>query len=263
MRLAALVVALALSSGAAAQTYQITQATKTVGTFDQSLTRTATGMVSQSRLQLTNLADLSDRLVAGPEGAASSYRLEGTARSTRISIDVTIDKATATLVIQQGNRSQTRKLTLPGPVAIVDNNMLDGWQILVDSMPAGASAPRRFDVLVPQALALGRVTLTPAGAATVAVGGKDLPAERFDAVFAVAGQRLRLTLWQGADGRLLAFEQPSADGRFELQTPASKAAASAQAAKSAAARAALEKTLAKEAGCLTEKTLLVHSTGAT
>jgi len=255
---------LALAGTAAAQTYQISQGGKALGTFDLALTRDASGATSLSSLHLTGLADLSDRLQVGSDGHALSYRLEGTARGAPVTIEAAIQAHNAALTIQQAGHSRSLDVPLPGPVVVLDNSMLDGWQLLLDRLgpkPAGEST---VDVLVPQAAATGTVTLSPEGEEDVDLGGgQSRPAERIGATMKVAGQVVKLTLWRGQDGTLLAFGQPSVGLRYQLETPASAASAAAQAASQAAAVSQLEQTLARQKQCVSERDGSVTSAGAT
>jgi hypothetical protein len=261
-------VALALTAllgmgAAAAQSYQIRQAGSMLGSFRVALTRAPGGTVSDSRLSLTGLADLSDHLVTDAAGDARSYHLEGTARGTPLTMDVVLSGAQASFTIEQGGAKQSLQVPLPGPVLILDNSMLDGWQILADRLDPGAAQPQRFDVLVPQAARTGTVSVRAAGKGSVEVGGASQSAERFDVTLNVAGQSVDLVLWLDGTGRIVAFEQPLTSLRYELETPASSAAAASAAAAARAATAALQRHLSDERACLREHVVQVHSGGET
>ncbi len=255
--------AMLLAGAAAAQTYQIRQAGQALGTFQTSLTRSVSGTVSDSKLTLTGIADLSDHLVVDAAGHALDYRLEGTAHGRPITLQVAIRAHQAAVTIDQGGSKQSLDVSLPGPVYILDNSMLDGWQILASHLEPGGSGPQHFDVLVPQVVRTGTVTLTPAGKETVHLGSASVDARRYDATLDVGGAPVGLTLWLDDTGRIVAFAQPSASVRYELETPSSRAKTSAEAAAAAAARAALERHLATQRLCVREQDVQVRSTGAT
>ncbi len=251
------------AAGAQAQSYGIRQAGSDLGTFELRLASTAAGTVSTSSLHLTGLADLTDRLAVNADGTAQSYHLEGTARGTALSMDVTFQDAQASFVIDHGGSRQTVQVPLPGPVVVLDNSMLDGWQLVASRLDAHATQPQRFDVLVPQAARTGTVAFTAKGPESIDVGGSKVAAQRFDATLEVAGQKVGLVLWLDDGGTLVAFAQPVIDLRYALQTAASRSAADRQRAEADAARAALEKHLAAQRSCFTEQDVQVQSTGAT
>lgn len=257
------VAGLGLGAVASAQSYAIEQAGRGLGNFQVVLASSADGSVSDSKLELTGLASLTDHLVTDGSGHARSYRLEGTARGAPITIEVTFEAAAAQLRVDQAGHQQTLSVPLPGPVAVLDNNMLDGWQILARRLDAQSAVPQTFDVLVPQAALTGSVSFTPAGSGTIEVGGAELEARRYDALLEVGGQKIGVTLWLDEAGTIELFEQPSAAVRFVLQTPASKRTASAAAAGEAAARGALAARLKEQGACVTERELKVDSTGQT
>ena len=251
------------AAGARAQSYAIRQGGSDLGTFELHLASTAAGTVSTSSLHLTGLADLTDRLAVGADGAAQSYHLEGTARGTALSMDVTFQAGQASFVIDQGGSRQTVQVPLPGPVVVLDNSMLDGWQIVASRLDPHATQPQRFDVLVPQAARTGSVAFTAKGPEAIDVGGAKVTAQRFDATLDVAGQKVGLVLWLDDGGHIVAFAQPVVDLRYTVQTAASRSAADKQRAEADAARAALEKRFASQRSCFTEQDVQVRSTGAT
>jgi len=256
---------LALAGGAAsAQSYTIEQSGTTLGTFEIVLTHGVAGTVSDSTLNLGAIADLSDHLVTDAGGFARSYHLEGTAHGTALSMDVTFDGGEAAFTIEQGGSKQSMRVPLPGPVMVLDNSMLDGWQIIASRLAdAAGNGPQRFDLLVPQAARTGTVTVTAAGAEAVTIGGESVQTQRFDAEMEVAGQTVGVTLWLDDAGRIVAFAQPSAALRYALETPASKAAADRQQAGTVAAQAALERHLESQSSCIDAHAVDVRSTGET
>ncbi len=260
--LTALVVAASLGV-ASAQSYTIEQGGRTLGSFEVALAQGADGSggtVSDSKLDLTGLATLTDHLVSDAAGHVSSYRLKGTARGAPVTIEVGFSADRAHIAIDQAGHQQALDVALPGPVAVIDNNMLDGWQVLARLLDPTASAPRTFDVLVPQAALTGTVTFTSAGEEGVDVVGRQVRAHRYDAVLAVAGQHVAVTLWLDDAGTIQLFEQPSASLRYVLQTPAAKTAASAA---EATAVAALDARLKEQRACVRERDVKVTSTGET
>lgn len=252
-----------VSGAALAQSYTIEQFGKPLGTFDMSLSHGPAGTVSDSRLTLQGLAELTDHLVVDASGGAVSYRLSGTARGAAVRVDATLRAGQAEIAIDQAGQQRSVSVPLGGPVVVLDNNMLDGWQLLVQRFRAGGAASQTYDALVPQAASVGSVTVTRAGTGEVSVGGRSVAAQRYDATLKIAGQVVAVQLWADGSGRLLAFAQPSASVRYTLQTEASKAQASASETRGEAERKALEQHLARQRECLTERNVSVRSTGQT
>ena len=248
---------------AAAQSYQIEQAGRTLGRFQIDLTPSVSGTVSNSTLTIEGAADLTDHLVANGAGHAVSYRLQGTANGRPITLRLVIQAHRAAFTIDQGGAKQSLEVTLPGPVFIIDNSMLDGWQIVAAQLKPGSSGPQRFDVLVPQVARTGTLTLTAAGTQSVRLGDRSVEARRYDGKLEVGGTTVGVTLWLDASGRIVAFAQPSASVRYQLETASASAKASAEALAAASARSALEQHLAKQRRCVREQQVDVHSTGAT
>lgn len=246
-----------------AQSYQITQSGASLGSFEVRLSQSVAGTVSDSTLDLPGIAELSDHLIADASGHARSYHLEGTAHGTPLTMDVALDDGDASFSIHQGGNERTLSVPLPGPVVVLDNSMLDGWQVVAAQLDAGSSRPQRYDVLVPQVARTGTVTFTAAGEEPATVGGEAVRAQRFDASLEVAGQTVGVTLWVDDAGRIVAFEQASAGLRYELETPASEAAAAERQAGVAAAQAALERHLQSQSGCVEAHDVSVESTGET
>lgn len=259
--LGALVLWLGLA-GAQARSYAIGQAGSDLGSFELRLAPSATGTVSTSSLHLTGLADLTDRLAVNADGTAQSYHLEGTARGSALSMDVTFQNGQASFVIDQGGARQTVQVPLPGPVVVLDNSMLDGWQLVASRLDPKATQPQRFDVLVPQVARTGTVTFTAEGPEAIEVGGSSVTAERFDATLDVAGQKVGLTLWLDDGGTIVEFAQPVVGLRYTLETASSRAAAARQRTEADAARAALEKHLLAQRSCFAEQQVQTQSTGA-
>lgn len=255
-----LVLAVVAAGAAQAQSYAIEQAGHRIGSFELRLAAGADGLVSTSTLELNQLATLTDRLTTDAQGHATGYHLEGTARGAPVTIDASIRADGATITVDQGGQTARPEVPLTGPVYVIDNSMLDGWQVVARRLGADAEEPWSGAVLVPQAAQAGTLTLTPGPRERVEADGGTVDARRVDARLAVGPQVVALQLWLDADGGIVAFAQPSAQLRYVRQpaAPTSGGGASAD-----PARQALERTLDAQRACFEERDVTVRSTGET
>ncbi len=256
-----LAVLAALALGAAcAQSYAIEQAGHAIGSFELRLTAGADGWVSTSKLELTQLASMTDRLTTDAAGHATDYHLEGTARGAPITIDAAIGTDAATLTVVQGTQTVRPEVALQGPVYVIDNSMLDGWQVVANRLGVDADAPLTVDVLVPQVAQAGSLTLTPGPRETVEADGGTVDARRVDARLSVGPQVVALQMWLDPDGRIVVFAQSNAQLRYVRQ-PAGQVGGAPSAGD--AARRALERSLDSQRACFEERDVEVRSTGET
>lgn len=263
--------------------YDLSVGGAVVGEFGVALTRAvegATGGEARSHLQVPGAFDLTDHLVTAENGAARSYVLAGTFQGVAISIEVAFASDAAAFTIEQAGQKQQLSLPLPGDVYVMDNNFLDGMQFIVDRAVASGGG-LEVDVIVPQAVVLGRMTVAAPVAATVRYGGADIEARRVDASMSVGPQTATLVAYLDEAGDILVLTSDPGSARFERRpggaqdaaTPAATAAAAAAtsaagaeqptgAATLAAQQEALAALLSEQAACLVERDVDIVSTGA-
>lgn len=236
----------------AALTFDMIVGGATIGQAGMTLTRTPEGTTSNGFANVTGTLDLHDVLETGPNGAATSYHLTGAVQGTNVTIDVKFGASSAEMTIEQGGKSQSVTLPLPGPVYVLDNNFIDGFQILADEVLKSGAAGT-FDIIVPQVAMFGSAALGAPAAASVTVGGQETPAQRLDGVLKAGPQSIDFSLYLDASGNILVLTT-SQNVRMER-------ASAAQAP--APATTAVPEALATAAACLVERDVSITSTGAT
>lgn len=235
-----------------ALTFDIIVGGTTVGQTGMTLTRTPEGTTSNGFANVTGTLDLQDVLETGPSGAATNYHLTGSVQGTSVTIDVKFGPSSADMTIEQAGKSQALALPLPGPVYVLDNNFIDGFQILADEVLKSGAAGA-FDVIVPQVAMLGSVSLGAPSAARVAVGGQETPTQRLDGEFKVGQQTIAFSVHLDASGNLLVLTT-SQGVRMERSSGAQT---------QVPATTAVPDALAAAAACLVERDVSITSTGAT
>lgn len=251
--------------------YDLSVGGAVVGEFGVALTRAvegATGGEARSHLQVPGAFDLADHLVTAENGAARSYVLAGTFQGVAISIEVAFASDAAAFTIEQAGQKQQLSLPLPGDVYVMDNNFLDGMQFIVDRAVASGGG-LEVDVIVPQAVVLGRMTVAAPVAATVRYGGADIEARRVDASMSVGPQTATLVAYLDEAGDILVLTSDPGSARFERRPGGAQDAATAAAAEQptgaatlAAQQEALAALLSEQAACLVERDVDIVSTGA-
>lgn len=242
-----------LAQGAAAPQqldYVITVGGVAAGEAGMALTKGPDGASSSGYARVTGLLDFSDALETRPDGAATSYHLSGTTRGAPVTIDVTFGPDAAAVAIVQGGATHNVSVPLPGPVYVLDNNFIDGFQIVADqALKAGAALT--LDIFVPQAVALGTFKVGLPRPGTVTLGGVEVQARRLDGVMQVGPQTIDVAAYLDDDGNIIVLTSEPGGVRFERGTGAPEA------------RTRVPAALAAAQSCLTERDLSISSTGAT
>ncbi|MCC6311991.1 MAG: alpha/beta hydrolase [Trueperaceae bacterium] len=274
--LSAFLAPLAAAQGAAgtgepapAVVYDLSVGGAAVGEVGVALTRAgAAGGESRSHLEVPGAFDLTDHLVTAENGAARAYALTGTFQGVAISIAVGFAPDAAAFTIEQGGQKQQLSLPLPGDVYVMDNNFLDGMQFIVDRAVA-AGGDLEVDVIVPQAVVLGRMELQAPVAATVRYAGAEVAARRVEASMSVGAQTAKLVAYLDDAGTILVLTSDPGAARFERRAQGAEdagaqgaARATGAAATLAAQQAALDARLAEQSACLVERDAAVVSAGA-
>lgn len=258
----------AAAAGADAAVYDLYQGPAQLGEVGVAVRSEGDGATSRSWVSIPGLLDLRDELVTAADGTARSYLLEGTAQGTPIRIEAAFAEAGVTLTIEQAGQRASIDLATSEPTYVLDNNFLDGYQVVADTFVVdgafAAGVVRTLPVVVPQAAVLGAIELHAAEAREqVEVRGVQESAWRVDATLRVGPQAIPMTLWLDDDGRILLFEQGAGAIRFVLRPPVGAGAADgASAAAAAMDRETADERLARDAACVVERELQVASTGA-
>lgn len=245
--------------------YDLSVSGVALGETGVSIVKGKDGSEARSYVRVAGSFDLSDRLVTAGNGAARSYSLSGTFQGVPISIDITFTATSADFAIDQGGRKQSLGLPVSGDVFVIDNNFIDGFQLLLDEVVT-SGAETTFPIIVPQSVALGTLTLSAPREGSVEHAGAQVRALQVDGEMAVGPQTIAITAYLDDGGDILVLTSEPGSARFERRAPAEGGAdgpAGAQASPSEAARAELAAVLARQAECLVERDVSVGSAGAT
>jgi len=232
----------------------------TVGEAGMALVREEDGTRSHGTAKVASGFDLSDVLVTDATGAAKSYHLQGTVHGTEVVIDVTFSATSADFAIEQGGQKQNVSLPLTGPVHVLDNNFIDGYQVLVDQVLKDGVG-KTFDIIVPQVAMLGTFELAAPVDDTVSYGGEDVRVRRLGGTLRVGPQSIDAAAYVDDGGDILVLTTTPGNVRMERRQAGEASGAAATTVGSD--RAGVTAALAAAAPCLVERELSVSSTGAT
>lgn len=260
-------------------TYELLQSQVPLGEAGVNVERTADGYRSSSYVRLDGLLDFSNELVTHVDGTAVSYSLEGSAQGAEVSVAATFSATGVVLDIVQAGTESTFDLAVDEPLYVIDNNFVDGYQILINAMLESGSEHLEGAVLVPQAATLGHMDLRATEeSAYIVTDDERIWATRFDITITARNQVIELGLWVDEASEIALLEQTIGAIRFERRSDVNVAAAAAAAAVDAAAaaaasdpamdgaRAALETAaefLTRTAECVDVTKVQVTSTGET
>lgn len=251
-----------------AAVYDLFQGQANLGEVGVAIERDEGGAVSRSWVQIPGLLDMRDTLTTAPDGSARAYVVEGTAQGAEFRIEGAFHAGGVTLTIDQAGRSTNIELASEEPLVVLDNNFIDGFQLLVDGFFAGGSfaagSERNATVVIPQAAALGTVTMTAAEeSATYDFHGQTVTAWRLEGMFQVGPQGIPVTIWVDETGRMLELNQAAAGIRFVLRPPPDGESAAAGEATTAGMGDTGQDRIARDQACVEEREVRVSSTGAT
>ena len=117
----------------------------------------------------------------------------------------------------QGGVTQNMTLPSEAPLYVVDNNFLEGFQLMADQVMASGEQ-QVFTALVPQVASQATLGVSAPKAGTVEYRGSTLDVTQLDVAYVVGGQTLTMQLFLDADGHILVLEQPGAV-RFVRHAP--------------------------------------------
>jgi len=254
--------------------YELSQSQVPLGEVGVDIERTADGYQSNSFVVLDGLLDVSDELVTRPDGTAISYSLAGSVQGIEISVDAVFSDTGVELEIDQGGNTSSFELLTEEPLYVLDNNFMDGFQLLVNALLASGDEQLEVTAVVPQAAALAEASLRATGESAFVISDDErVWATRFDATVTVRNQVNDLALWVDDAGEIALVEQTIGAVRFERRSAASVAAADDAAALAAQEPKVTEPTdaqdetaedfLAASAKCVDVAKVQVQSTGET
>lgn len=239
--------------------YAMTVGGADVGTVTLAVTRTEGGTETHGSVTAGATA-LRSILITEPDGSATSYQLDGTIQGVAFSLHAEFTPTSADFELTQQGDTQRRSVPLDGPVYVLDNLLIDGFQILVEQVLAGptpgSDGVRTFPVVVPQIAALGTFELGPAE--PLAPGATTRPTVGSEAVSVLHGrmdvgpQALEVTLEVDADGLLVSVEVEPGSLRIVREDQGG-----------AEPPSAVDSALKEAASCLVEADVTIDSTGAT
>ncbi|HEX7001024.1 MAG TPA: alpha/beta fold hydrolase, partial [Trueperaceae bacterium] len=186
--------------------------------------------------------------------------LTGVVRGIQIAMTATFDEDGGSFELTQAGQTATFELASEEPLYVLDNNFLDGFQVIAyEALRRGE--PIDVAAVVPQSGALGRVTAqlrsepepVNAGDATVQAFGLDI-------VLTVGPQAIEAVAWLDADGTIVALDQPAGNIRF-LKVSTGGAAPEDEEPATEATETASE-LLERTATCVETMGVNVDSTGA-
>lgn len=268
------------ASTAVVYTYDISQFGQTLGQTTMGLQRGPNGYTTDSNVNVAGIFLADNHMEARPDGSALAYSIEGTAQGAPFRIDVAFTDAGAELTLVQGGVTQNMTLPSEAPLYVVDNNFLEGFQLMADQVMASGEQ-QVFTALVPQVAAQATLGVSAPKAGTVEYRGSTLDVTQLDVAYVVGGQTLTMQLFLDADGHILVLEQQPGAVRFVRHAPeagasgapAEESDASADeraekadaelADKATAQPVTAEAALRINAQCLMEQELSVRSTGET
>lgn len=253
-------------SGAPAAVYDLSQAGVTLGEAAVDLQATGEGYRTTSYVEIAGVIRLDDELATRPDGSALAYVVAGTVQGVPIEMRLEFGPQGATVHLDQAGRESTFELASDEPLYVVDNNLIDGLQVLALAALQEPARPLDVAVVVPLAAAMGRMNVAVRdGTQSVELATGAVEATVLDAALTVGPQTVEYVLFADEAGRLLAVEVAAAGARYALRAPVEEGAAAAGADDEDEGEApeTAEAFLARTAACVATRELTVESGGAT
>lgn len=256
----------------AANVYDLFQGPANVGEFGATFTPVdpeAAGAgvdlsgVSDSYATVPGFLDFDASLTVGPDGSADSYRLTGTVQGVAVEIEAAFHVGGVTITATQAGQTSSFELAAREPLYVVDNNFIDGLQLIARRAVASPGVEVDIAIVVPQVVQLGRATaIANHDVEDLEHAGTTLSTRRVEVEMLVAGQSVASTLWLDEAGDIVVLEQPAFSVRFVRrgdQAAGGSGGESVGAEVSEGAQAFLDRTRQ----CVEATDVTVQSTGET
>ena len=256
----------------AANVYDLFQGPANVGEFGATFTPSdpaAAGAgtdlsgVSDSYATVPGILDFAATLTVSQDGSALSYLLTGTVQGVAVEIAAEFHDAGVTITATQAGQTSSFELVASEPVYVVDNNFIDGLQLIARRAVATPGVEIDVAIVVPQVVLLGRATAVASeNVEELDHAGATLTANRVEVTMAVAGQTVASTVWLDEAGDIVVLAQPAFGVRF-VRRAAGAADPAGGGVEDAAVVAGAQAFLDSTRSCVTSSDVTVASTGET
>lgn len=258
-------------AGAYANVYDLYQGPANVGEFGATFRPAAPitspagsdlSGVSSSYVQIPGLLDFGATLTVGPDGSAQAYQLTGTVQGVAVEITAEFNEGGVSIGVVQAGQASTFELASSEPLYVVDNNFIDGLQLVARRAVLTPGEELEVAIVVPQAVLLGSATASASeGLEALDHAGASITTRRVDVVMMVAGQTIASTVWLDEAGDIVVLEQPASLIRFVRRGAGATGSADGAAGGDGAAGAGA--FLENARGCVDVTEVTVQSTGET
>ncbi|MHB1544536.1 MAG: alpha/beta hydrolase family protein [Gammaproteobacteria bacterium] len=232
------------------KSYRIDEGPMQIGSAVVSVQKLGSGLLFGGNSQVRGAFQWRDRLRVGLHGQALTYRLAGAVEGRPVHIHVRFGSTRIQEIIHRGN--ETRRLSWPRParpVYVIDNNLIDGFQVLVDQVNYSQPIAQRFLVFTPQVAVFSHLTLTPVGVGVLKRGSTNFMTHRLQGLLKIGTTRIPLSLWvQTRTHEIVELKQGPIRFLLGARRPGSTPKKLAQ-------------WLQDKQACLTSTTIHVHTTG--
>lgn len=246
--------------------YELSQSQVPLGEAGVLIEQTDAGYVSTSYVVLEGLIDVANELVTRPDGTALSYTLTGSRQGNAVSVEAIFSEHDVSLTIDVAGTTSTVEIEGEEPFYVLDNNFVDGFQILANAMLASGAGQIDVPIVVPQVASSGRAVVRDTGEnGSIVTDDERVEARKVEVTVSVLNQEIVMTLWLDSQGEIALLEQNIGAIRFERSREATRDAAMAG-PRDTAVEAAQPETaaavLARTAACVEVSKVEVESAGA-
>lgn len=253
----------------AGNVYDLFQGPANLGEFETTFTSTAgvdaaatdLSGTSRSHIAIPGLLDFVANLTVAADGSARDYLLSGTVQGVSVDMRVAFSVAGASITATQAGQTNSFELASTEPLYVIDNNFIDGMQVVARRAAANPDVEVDVAIIVPQVAMSGRlVARASRDSETIEHGAASLATTRVETEMTVAGQTIASTIWLDDAGDIVILEQPVGAIRFVRRSAATDAATSEGATATAAGA---QQFLESASQCVTVAEVSVASTGET
>ena len=218
---------------------------------------------SDTYVTIPGLLDLTATLTVGPDGSAVTYHLAGTFQGVPIDMQAEFGADGVAMTLQQAGQTQEISLPATEPLFVIDNNLIDGLQVVARKAMLTPGEEIEVAIIVPQVAMLGTATAT---AASQTEGfdhhGETIDVTRVEVTMVVAGQTVGSTIYLDENGDIVVLEQPLSAIRF-VRRAATSGVDSGVDSDAAGANGGASDFLAAARQCVSVTEVSVASTGET